>query len=264
MRAFRSLLLSTTLAIAMPASAESICTLLIDAPTGATLLEEGDCDRPVTPASTFKLPLAVIGYHTGLLSDAETPVFSYRAGDPDWGGAPWRQDTSPTDWLRYSVLWYSRRLTHELGVDTLTRYARSFGYGNADFSGDAGYDNGLDRAWIASSLEVSPRQQAAFLRALLRDNLTVSPIAMQRARAIIEERSVADWQIKGKTGAAFPRRADRSFDYDRGWGWYVGWAEKTGRQVIFVTLTQATERQEGSLGNLTRNAFLKEWPSQLD
>ena len=262
MRAFRSLLLS--FAMALPASAETLCTLLIDAPTGATLLEEGDCDRPVTPASTFKLPLAVIGYDTGLLIDAETPVFSYRTGDPDWGGALWRQETSPTDWLRYSVLWYSRRLTHELGPDRLAHYARRFGYGNADFSGDAGQDDGLDRAWIASSLQVSPRQQAVFLRALLRDALPVSPAAMQKARAIVERRDVGGWQIKGKTGTAFPRRADRSFDYARGWGWYLGWAEKADRQVVFVPLTQATHRQDGSPGNLTRDAFLNEWPRQLD
>ncbi|MEQ5827206.1 class D beta-lactamase [Sulfitobacter sp. NFXS29] len=262
MRAFCSLLLSFVMAL--PASAETLCTLLIDAPTGATLLEEGDCDRPVTPASTFKLPLAVIGYDTGLLIDAETPVFSYRTGDPDWGGAPWRQDTSPTDWLRHSVLWYSRRLTHELGADRLAHYARRFGYGNADFSGDAGHYNGLDRAWIASSLQVSPRQQAVFLRALLRDALPVSPAAMQKTRAIVERRDVAGWQFKGKTGAAFPRRANRSFDYARGWGWYLGWAEKADRQVVFVTLTQATQRKEGSPGNLTRDAFLNEWPGQLD
>ncbi|MBP7002051.1 hypothetical protein [Amaricoccus sp.] len=50
------MLLSASVA---PAQANTICTLVADAPTGTALLEEGDCGSRVTPASTFKVPLAV-------------------------------------------------------------------------------------------------------------------------------------------------------------------------------------------------------------
>lgn len=30
-----------------------------------------------------------------------------------------------------------------------------------------------------------------------------------------------------------PRRADRSFDYVRGWSWYVGWAENGDRMLTW-------------------------------
>ncbi len=145
--------------------------------------------------------------------------------------------------------------------ETLTRYARDFGYGNADFSGDPGFDNGLERAWVASSLKVSPREQAHFLRALLTGTLPVSPGAMEHTREIVERRSLGSWTIHGKTGAAYPRRADRSFDYARGWGWYVGWADSGDRTLIFVRLTQARERTSSSPGNLTRDAFFQDWPA---
>ena len=239
------------------------CTIMLDAATGKTLIEEGDCAARTTPASTFKIPLAVIGYDTGFLKDAATPVLSYRKGDPDWGGANWLRDTSPADWMRYSVVWYSQRITRDLGRETLERYLRGFKYGNADLSGDAGFDNGLERAWIASSLEVSPREQVAFLRGLVNGTLAVGPEALEKAKRIVESRAVGDWTIHGKTGAAFPRRADRSFDYAHGWGWYVGWAEPNAemdKTVVFARLIRTRERTKTSPGVLTRDALFAQWP----
>lgn len=245
----------------VPARSETICTLLMDAQSARILHEQGDCASRATPASTFKIPLAVMAYDAGILESADAPVLGFRPGDPDWGGANWKRDTDPADWMQYSVLWYSQRITATMGADALTRYARSFGYGNADFSGDQGFDNGLERAWVSSSLQISPRELAAFLRALVLDELPVTRQAMAHARDLVEVRQVGNWRFHGKTGSAYPRRADRSFDYARGWGWYVGWAEHggNGRQVIFVRLTQATARSETSTGVLTRDGLMREW-----
>ena len=244
---------------AAPLRAETICTLLMDAASGAVLLEEGKCDRRVTPASTFKIPLDVMGYEAGALTDAHSPVLDFRKGDPDWGGANWTRPTDPADWMRHSVLWYSQRITRAMGAEALTRHAQAFGYGNADFSGDAGFDNGLERAWVSSSLLVSPREQAEVLRALVQDALPVRGDAMALARSLVEVQQIGPWQLHGKTGSAYPRRTDRSFDYARGWGWYVGWAQSGDQTVVFVRLTQATQRSATSTGLLTRDALLQDW-----
>lgn len=241
------------------ARAEVLCTLVTDVATGAVLHAEGACDARVTPASTFKIALAVMGYEAGVLRDAGAPVLTWRAGEPDWGGAAWTGAVDPEAWMRESVLWYSQRLAREMGAATLTGFARQLGYGNADFSGDPGFDNGLERAWIASSLQVSPREQAAFLRALVQDQLPVRAQAMAQARGLLERHVVGAWVIRGKTGTAYPRRADRSFDNARGWGWYVGWAERGDRRLVFVRLTQAQARSEVSPGIATRDTVLRDW-----
>mgnify|MGYP006168708105 CR=1 FL=1 len=75
----------------IPPSAERICTLIAEAQSGKILLEAGDCDTRVTPASTFKLPLAVMGFDSGFLESPDAPSLPFRQGDPDWGGAAWRQ-----------------------------------------------------------------------------------------------------------------------------------------------------------------------------
>ncbi len=241
--------------------AAEVCTLVADARSGAVLLEQGDCDTRITPASTFKVPLALIGFETGFLTDTQTPVFTPQDGDPDWGGKAWQQPTTPERWLKYSVVWYSQRITRALGADVLRDHALAYGYGNGDFTGDAGFDNGLERAWIASSLKVSPREQVAFLRGLVTDRLPATPRAMALTRATVETREADGWQVKGKTGAASPRRADRSLDRAAAWGWFVGWAQKDGRLLVFATLTQGRTGQEGSPGHLARDAFLEDWPA---
>ncbi|MBY6048899.1 class D beta-lactamase [Vannielia litorea] len=260
MRTLLTVLLLTLAAASTQAAPRTLCTLVIDAATGAALHEAGDCDTRTTPASTFKLALAIIGFEEGFLTGPHAPVLPFRPGDPDWGGANWTRETGPTDWLRYSVVWYSQRITHALGEATLTRHARAFGYGNADFSGDPGFGNGLDRAWIASSLQISPREQTDFLRGLVTATLPVSPEAMAQTRAITQRFEAGGWVIHGKTGGAYPRRADRSFDYAAGWGWFVGWAEQEGRTLVFARLTQARERTSRSPGLLTRDSLLADWP----
>lgn len=245
-------------------AAETICTLVLDAPTGAVVLAEGDCNTRATPASTFKVALAAMAFDAGILKTAHSPVMAFHPGDPDWGGANWTKDTAPRDWMRYSVLWYSQRITHAMGSVALTGYAKAFRYGNADFTGDPGADNGLERAWLSSSLLVSPQEQAAFLRALVMDDLPVTALAMQNTRDLLERHNVGDWVIHGKTGAAFPRRPDRSFDYARGWGWYVGWASKGDRMLVFARLTQARTRSKDSPGILTRDGLLRHWDALID
>ncbi|MVA99195.1 class D beta-lactamase [Nitratireductor sp. CAU 1489] len=244
------------------ASAGTLCTVIADADTGARLLEEGTCDLRATPASTFKVALAVMGFDAGFLTDTHAPVLAYREGEVDWGGKNWRQPTEPTRWLKYSVVWYSQRITRALGQDTLRRYARAFGYGNADFSGDPGKNNGLERAWISSSLTISPLEQVAFLRKLVTGRLPVGQAAMDKTMRIVATTQTGDgWRVSGKTGGAYPRKADGSLDRARGFGWFVGWADRGERRLVFARLAQDETRQAGSPGIRARDAFLKTWPT---
>lgn len=251
----------------MPAAthAGTLCTIVVDAASSRILLEQGDCRTRVTPASTFKVPLAVMGFDGGFLIDAHAPVLSYKVGDPDWGGPNWRQPTDPTRWLKYSVVWYSQRITHILGEARVTDYAQKFGFGNADFSGDPGKSNGLDRAWIASSLRVSPYEQVTFLRRLATRQLPVSTRAMAQAEEVVEVSAAGDgWQVHGKTGTAYPRNASGGSDEARGYGWYVGWATKGVHTLVVARLDQDEHADPTPTGLRTRAALLATWSATAD
>ena len=253
-------------AAAAPAQAGALCTMVIESASRAVLLEEGDCAVRVTPASTFKVPLAAIGYEEGVLSDAHAPVWTWAKGEVDWGGDPWRGDVDPMHWMDYSVVWYSQRMARQLGHAVLEQRTRALGFGNADFSGDPGQDNGLERAWIASSLTVSAREQALFLTGLLNRTLPLSEGAQAQAEALLPAHDAGEgWTLTGKPGGAYPQRADGSFDRSRGFGWFGGGAGATGaapgRRLVSVRLVQDEPRERGSPGRRARAAFLEEWPA---
>lgn len=249
---------------AAPASAKTICTVIADAESGDLLLEQGDCRSRVTPASTFKIALSLMGFESGFLIGVNAPVLPFKQGYLDWGGANWTQPTDPTRWMKYSVVWYSQRITAALGVKELQRYAETFGYGNADFSGDPGKNNALERAWISSSLKIAPLEQVTFLRNLINRKLPAAPEALSLTMAIVETTPASGgWVISGKTGSAYPRQADGSFDRAKSWGWFVGWAEKDGRWLVFARLNQDETREKASAGIRAKTAFVKQWPELI-
>ncbi|WP_445147355.1 class D beta-lactamase [Dyella sp. Tek66A03] len=259
-RAILCLLLSAWTASA--AQARTVCTAIADAKTGEFLQQQGNCTERVTPASTFKIAISLMGYDSGFLKDEHTPTLPYREGYIDWGGEIWKQPTNPTRWLKYSVVWFSQQVTHALGPERFAQYARKFNYGNADVSGDPGEHNGLDRSWIASSLKISPLEQIIFLEKFVNHQLPVSPAAFEMTNRIVEARSIADgWTVHGKTGMAYPREADGKFDEDHPHGWFVGWATKGSTVLVFARLIQDDKKELGTAGVRARDAFLNELPS---
>jgi len=83
---------------------------------------------------------------------------------------------------------------------------------------------------------------------------------MSGAMSIVQQGGESDgWVPRGKTGSAYPRQTDGNFDRARGWGWYVGWAEKDGRRLVFVRLAQDEQRHEVSGGLRARDALIEDW-----
>ncbi|CAM2155259.1 Beta-lactamase OXA-18 [Pararobbsia alpina] len=258
----RMLLVATSMCAAMSVNAHTICTIVADANSGKTLLEQGDCAKRVTPASTFKIAISLMGYDSGILKDAHNPTFEYRQGDPDWLGAIWKQPTDPTRWIKYSVVWFSQRVTTSLGMTRFADYAKQFAFGNANVSGDSRHPDGLTHAWIDSSLEISPREQVSFLTKLVNRKLPVTDHAFAMTEQITEVTQLPDgWDIHGKTGAGFPANADGSDDRAHGWGWFVGWARREDKTLVFARLIQDDGvAGKGPAGLRARDAFLGEFP----
>lgn len=72
---------SATLPISSVASDEVEtlkCTIIADAITGNTLYETGECARRVSPCSSFKLPLAIMGFDSGILQSPKSPTWELK------------------------------------------------------------------------------------------------------------------------------------------------------------------------------------------
>ena len=234
------------------ANAAEVCTLVADAASGKLLVQRGDCSRRVTPASTFKIAISLMGYDAGFLKDPHTPLLPYRVGYVDWRES-WLHPTDPAKWMRDSVVWFSQQVTQTLGKERFAGYTAQFEYGNADLSGDREHD-GLTLSWINSSLRISASEQVSFLTRLVNRRLGVSPHAYDMTAKLTEFGPVpGGWDMHGKTGSA------------GGWGWYVGWVTKGTRTLVFARLIQTDDAKPKDVptGEWARDGFIADLPNLI-
>ena len=237
------------------------CTVILDGRSGDILLRDGTCDQRFAPFSTFKLPLAVIGFDAGILVDDETPRWEWHAGltAPERD----RKPVDPTIWERDSVLWYSREITRLLGAEAFGSYVAQLDYGNADVSGAPGQDNGLSHAWLGASLAISPDEQVAFVRRLLLGALPLSTDAQAWGAAILPDFAAGGWTVSGKTGSGWVSDGNGLYYRDRPLGWFVGWAQRGDEVVVFARLRVDAQRTDDYLGPVVREGFLADLPALL-
>lgn len=182
------------------------------------------CVKRVSPASTFKVPLALMAFDAGILKDEKSSM--------KWDGvktnrAEWNRDQTAASWMKNSVVWFSQRLTPKLGMRRVKSYLARFRYGNKDMSG------GLTQAWLQSSLLISPDEQLRFWRQFWREELPVSKHAYVMTKKItLVGTSPAGWTLHGKTGSSAMVENGRLI---RGLGWFVGHVARGDREYVFVT-----------------------------
>lgn len=245
---------------ASPGGAKVICTVITDADRGTVLEKSGVCDRRVTPASTFKIAISLMGYDSGFLVDEHAPALPFREGYPDWNPS-WRSTTDPSSWIKNSVVWYSQEVTRSLGEDRFQRYVTQFHYGNENLVGNLNKHDGLTQAWLSSSLKISPSEQIAFLKLIVRRQLPIRAAAYDMTSRITAVAVLPNgWDVHGKTGTGFPASAEGALDEDRAYGWFVGWATKGERSIVFARLIQDEHPEAIRAGLRAREAFIQELP----
>lgn len=245
------------------AAASSECTVVLDSANGQTIHRSGPCAERVSPASSFKVALALMGFASGELVNAHEPVWHYRPSYEAYF-QNWRRDTDPQSWLRDSVVWYSQELTSAMGLPAIQGYLKAFDYGNQDFSGDPGRLNGLTHAWLSSSLLISADEQADFMRRIQQRQLPLPEATFINTEAAMTAFPVKDgWVLHGKTGSGRQRGADGALDANRQFGWFVGWATNGERSIAFARLLLDDRKMLLPAGYRARDEMLADLPQWL-
>jgi beta-lactamase class D len=201
--------------------AQDLCTNKIVTSIGPSL------DEGISPCSTFKIALSVIGYELLILKSEEEPVWPYDGSDVEFNFH--KTPHSPKTWISCSVTWFSKRLARTIGEKNLQKYLSLFSYGNQDITGNAGKDDSFITAHLSSSLKISPREQMLFLTKLLLHQLPTSCHATETTTKLLPCCSLdGSWHLFGKSGAGF--------DKEKKFAWYVGWIEKKQHVVVFALL----------------------------
>lgn len=231
------------------------CTVIVDAGSGDFVVHDGTCDSRVTPASTFKIAISLMGFDSGVLRDEHTPYLPYK---PSYAASipSWRQGTDPSRWLQESVVWYSEQVKLRLGATSVRRYVDAFDYGNRGLPVTAGVDDAVGLSELSPTLTISPVEQTVFLRKLVNHRLPVSALAYDMTTRLLKVETLANgWTVYGKTGTASARSHDGG---ENSIGWFVGWARKGARTLVFARLLEQPTRADRYGGPLTRDAFLAE------
>lgn len=260
LRAAAFLLALPLLAQAPAAKAAEDCLLVVEAKSGRVVAKQGLCATRHAPCSTFKVALGLMGFDTGILKGPDAPVFTPDMA-PDKDVVRWRegwdQPVTPASWMRDSVVWYSQVLTSKLGMERFSHYVHALAYGNENVSGFPGKDDGLIRAWLSSSLRISPREQIDFLRRMVNGDLPVSREAVAATLALMAQKEEPEgWRLHGKTGACFLPKADGAADKERPIGWFVGAAEKDEHTLVFTRFIALDHASQEPLGFVARRQAL--------
>lgn len=214
---------------------------LIDGTTKNIFMEVGpSIDKPISPCSTFKIALSLMGYDKGILKSENSPKWSFQEGYDDWL-VSWKEPQTPQSWMNFSCVWFSKLLALELGVEKIQYYLDTFEYGNQDISACGVYCNAMDPCnpmnpvWINSSLKISLRKQVNFIQKMISEQLPISPHAIQMTKAILfKEELDHGWKLYGKTGWSGSEIAKTGTVLEH--GWFVGWIEKENQFFPFAYL----------------------------
>lgn len=191
------------------------------------------CNQRIAPDSTFKVPLSLMAFDKGIIN--QNTVFK-------WDGkkgilAEHDRDQTPNTWIKYSVIWVSQQITSQLGYAPIKHYLAGFNYGNQDFTGDSGKNNGLQYAWLSSSLKISAVEQLHFLKAMFTNKLPITKEAIVKTKENMYLGKLdngADYY--GKTGSGRHGRNERESNPSQlRDGWFVGFIEHGDQKYIFVS-----------------------------
>jgi beta-lactamase class D len=177
------------------------CFLLYNMKTSQfdKIIGQKNCLERLSPCSTFKVPLAVMAFDSGVLKDENVIL--------KWDGkkgprAATNRDQNAKTWIKDSVVWVSQRLTPQIGKRKIDLYLIDFNYGNEDFSA------GLTKAWLIPpgskefGLRISAYEQVDFMKKLWTETLPVSPRSMKLTQDItFLETSPKGFKLSGKTGS---------------------------------------------------------------
>ncbi|MEN3941307.1 penicillin-binding transpeptidase domain-containing protein [Prosthecobacter sp. SYSU 5D2] len=174
--------------------------------------------RGFLPASTFKIPMALMGLDTGTVKDVDE-VIPY-GGTKEWL-KDWERDMNLKEAMKLSNVAIFHQVARRVGMDRMQECLRLFDYGNQQTGDDVGR-----RYWLEGPMAISALQQVDFLRRLTGGEIPLKKRTLESVKEITLYESQGGATIYAKTGW--------SGSTGQQVGWWVGWVEKDGRNFPFA------------------------------
>jgi len=218
--------------------AAATCVLVAPIDGGPETVSGGDeCDRRTLPASTFKIPHALIALDTGVVTPATVMK---------WDGRPkdfkvWERDHTLDSAIKWSVVWFFQRAARSIGRARELEHLRAFAYGSQTFSG------AVDMFWLNGDLTISPREQVAFLRRMFAYALPIDRRHVDAVKAALtmpagkvsNAAGVHDFALRWPDPIARLKTGNGTVNGERV-SWIVGEIESAGRAYVFASRVRSS------------------------
>jgi beta-lactamase class D len=242
-------LLMTRLPGAVPAAATVApgeCVVIAPL-TGAVTLSGGDeCSRRTLPASTFKIPHALIGLQTGVIT-AKT-VMKWDGQKKDFPA--WQRDHTVDSAIKSSVVWFFQRMASSIGRERELQQLRAFNYGSATFTGE------VTQFWLNGDLQISPLEQIAFLKRMFAYDLPVdrghidtvkTALTMPRGK-VSNAMGLHEFPLAWPAGTVVRVKTGNGTVNGERVSWLVGGLESGGTQYVFASRATSKAALDNTAG----------------
>lgn len=197
-----------------------------------------ECRLRTAPASTFKIPHALIALQAGVITPQT--VFTWDGTPRDF--ATWQRDHTLDSAMKWSVLPFFQRTARLIGPERMRRGLSSLGYASDTFDGD------ISLFWLNGDLVVSPLEQFAFLRRLFSGTLPIparhvsavkDAIRMPPGR-IVNASGVHPFTINWPSTTIVRAKTGNTTVEGEQVSWLVGALELNGIHHVFVARVRST------------------------
>jgi beta-lactamase class D len=237
---------AASVAVAPPAAPVISCVVIFDVQAGTTDRVGRSCETRLSPASTFKIPHALVALETGVVTTTTVEKWD---GTPHPSQPAWDRDHTVLSAMKPSVVWLFQRIAPRIGAERIHGWLLKNEYGNADTSGP------VTEYWLNGRLRISPDEQVRFLRRFYTGELPIAAAYLTAVRSALEQKPGTVENARGvkvldgtwPAGATLNAKTGATTIADgQAVSWLVGRLSTGGRAFIFASASWST----GEVDNL--------------
>lgn len=187
------------------------------------------------PASTFKIPNALIGMDLGVISDST--VFKWDGKERMFDN--WERDLNLKDAFHVSCVPCFQELARKIGYENMKKYTDSLRFGEMRVTPET-----LDHFWLEGNSNISQFQQIDFLQRLSENRLPLKKETQESFKNLMIISGNNSYTLRGKTGLNITQNKLN--------GWFTGYITTTANEVFYF----ATNVESDDLNN--RDLFINQ------
>ncbi|MBF0609793.1 MAG: class D beta-lactamase [Magnetococcales bacterium] len=221
--------------------------------TGCLVLQEvnGDtvrvsdpqlCQQRHLPASTFKVVNALFALEAGVVRKDE----SFPWDGKNYPFKTWEKELTLKEAMAVSAVPVFQQIARRLGPARMADGLTKISYGNGAMG------TVVDRFWLDGPVAISPLEQAHLMAQLASKQLPFTPTTLEQVHRLMPQEEIKNGVIFAKTGWAMDAKPMV--------GWYVGWAERAGKQVAFAVQLLMRQAEDAPLRKSLAKDALALWP----